>query len=50
MGSNARDLAALINEALSISVTQNKSIIKTNTIRLALHRLTWGLQYQIRSV
>ncbi|KAK8930592.1 Protein ycf2 [Platanthera zijinensis] len=38
MGSNARDLVALINEALSISITQKKSIIETNTIRSALHR------------
>ncbi|KAL4196643.1 hypothetical protein AMTRI_Chr04g247250 [Amborella trichopoda] len=33
MGSNARDLVALTNEALSISITQKKSIIDTNTIR-----------------
>nr|YP_009527189.1 hypothetical chloroplast RF21 [Stemona japonica]YP_009527206.1 hypothetical chloroplast RF21 [Stemona japonica]AYA54145.1 hypothetical chloroplast RF21 [Stemona japonica]AYA54162.1 hypothetical chloroplast RF21 [Stemona japonica] len=50
MGSNARDLVALINEALSISITQKKSIIETNTIRSALHRQTWDLRPQVRSV
>jgi hypothetical protein len=50
VGSNARDLAALINEALSISITQKKSIIETNTIRSALHRQTWDLRSQVRSV
>nr|YP_008999896.1 hypothetical chloroplast RF21 [Petrosavia stellaris]AGY95348.1 hypothetical chloroplast RF21 [Petrosavia stellaris] len=50
MGSNARDLLALINEALSISITQKKSIIETNTIRSALHRQTWYLRSQVRSV
>ena len=48
MGSSARDLVALTNEALSISITQKKSIIETNTIRLALHRQTWGLRAKIR--
>nr|YP_010121312.1 Ycf2 protein [Sisyrinchium angustifolium]YP_010121330.1 Ycf2 protein [Sisyrinchium angustifolium]QRC77926.1 Ycf2 protein [Sisyrinchium angustifolium]QRC77946.1 Ycf2 protein [Sisyrinchium angustifolium]WDW31782.1 Ycf2 protein [Sisyrinchium angustifolium]WDW31800.1 Ycf2 protein [Sisyrinchium angustifolium] len=50
MGSNARDLVALINEALSISITQKKSIIETNTIRSALYRQTWDLRSQVRSV
>nr|YP_010230103.1 Ycf2 [Habenaria cruciformis]YP_010230120.1 Ycf2 [Habenaria cruciformis]YP_010230188.1 Ycf2 [Habenaria linearifolia]YP_010230205.1 Ycf2 [Habenaria linearifolia]QST19985.1 Ycf2 [Habenaria cruciformis]QST20002.1 Ycf2 [Habenaria cruciformis]QST20070.1 Ycf2 [Habenaria linearifolia]QST20087.1 Ycf2 [Habenaria linearifolia] len=50
MGSNARDLVALINEALSISITQKKSIIETNTIRSALHRKTWDFRSEIRSV
>nr|YP_009679646.1 Ycf2 [Trichopus zeylanicus subsp. travancoricus]YP_009679664.1 Ycf2 [Trichopus zeylanicus subsp. travancoricus]QDP69961.1 Ycf2 [Trichopus zeylanicus subsp. travancoricus]QDP69979.1 Ycf2 [Trichopus zeylanicus subsp. travancoricus] len=50
MGYNARDLVALINEALSISITQRKSIIETNTIRSALHRQTWDLRSQVRSV
>nr|ANO45209.1 hypothetical chloroplast protein RF21 [Drymophila moorei] len=50
MGSNAPDLVALINEALSISITQKKSIIETNTIRSALHRQTWDLRSQVRSV
>nr|YP_009566437.1 hypothetical chloroplast RF21 [Neottia cordata]YP_009566451.1 hypothetical chloroplast RF21 [Neottia cordata]QBB10027.1 hypothetical chloroplast RF21 [Neottia cordata]QBB10041.1 hypothetical chloroplast RF21 [Neottia cordata] len=50
MGSNARDLVALINEALSISITQKKSIIETHTIRSALHRKTWDFRSQIRSV
>nr|QHE50375.1 hypothetical protein RF2 [Pittosporopsis kerrii]QHE50392.1 hypothetical chloroplast RF2 [Pittosporopsis kerrii] len=50
MGSNARDLVALTNEALSISITQKKSIIDTNTIRSARHRQTWDLRSQVRSV
>nr|QJS34243.1 hypothetical chloroplast RF21 [Scutellaria altaica]QJS34262.1 hypothetical chloroplast RF21 [Scutellaria altaica] len=50
MGSKARDLVALTNEALSISITQKKSIIDTNTIRSALHRQTWDLRCQVRSV
>nr|YP_005352751.1 hypothetical chloroplast RF2 [Ginkgo biloba]AEX99049.1 hypothetical chloroplast RF2 [Ginkgo biloba] len=43
-GFNARDLAALANETLSIHITQKKSAIDTDTIRLALYRQTWGLQ------
>nr|YP_010118405.1 Ycf2 [Pilea plataniflora]YP_010118424.1 Ycf2 [Pilea plataniflora]QQY86017.1 Ycf2 [Pilea plataniflora]QQY86040.1 Ycf2 [Pilea plataniflora] len=50
MGSNGRDLVALTNEALSISITQKKSIIDTNLIRSALHRQTWDLRSQVRSV
>jgi hypothetical protein len=50
VGSNVRDLVALINESLSISITQNKSIIETNTIRSALHRQTWDFRSQVRSV
>ncbi|KAK4381363.1 protein Ycf2 A [Sesamum angolense] len=50
MGSNVRDLVALTNEALSISITQKKEIIDTNTIRSALHRQTWDLRSQVRSV
>nr|AWI72872.1 Ycf2 [Lacmellea panamensis] len=50
MGSNARDLVALTNEALSSSITQKKSIIDTNTIRSALYRQTWDLRSQVRSV
>nr|NP_054393.1 Ycf2 [Epifagus virginiana]NP_054397.1 Ycf2 [Epifagus virginiana]P30072.1 RecName: Full=Protein Ycf2 [Epifagus virginiana]AAA65867.1 unknown [Epifagus virginiana]AAA65873.1 unknown [Epifagus virginiana] len=49
MGSSARDLVALTNEALSISITQNKSILDTNTIRSALHRQTWDLRSGVRS-
>nr|YP_008994525.1 hypothetical chloroplast RF21 [Hypseocharis bilobata]AGV02953.1 hypothetical chloroplast RF21 [Hypseocharis bilobata] len=49
MGSSAQDLAALTNEALSISITQKKSIIDTNTIRSALHRQTWAVRTQVRS-
>nr|YP_010760245.1 Ycf2 protein [Cuscuta volcanica]YP_010760296.1 Ycf2 protein [Cuscuta volcanica]WEY30220.1 Ycf2 protein [Cuscuta volcanica]WEY30221.1 Ycf2 protein [Cuscuta volcanica] len=50
LGPNARDIVALTNEVLSISITQKKSIIDTNTIRSALHRQTWDLQSQVRSV
>nr|YP_009436266.1 hypothetical chloroplast RF2 [Cyphia banksiana]YP_009436289.1 hypothetical chloroplast RF2 [Cyphia banksiana]ATG26443.1 hypothetical chloroplast RF2 [Cyphia banksiana]ATG26468.1 hypothetical chloroplast RF2 [Cyphia banksiana] len=47
MGSNARDVVALTNEALSISLSQGKSIIDTNTIRSALHRQTWDLRAHV---
>nr|UZC31140.1 hypothetical protein RF2 [Medicago coronata] len=50
LGSNVRDLVALTNEALSISIIQKKSIIDTNIIRHALHRQTWDFRSQIRSV
>lgn len=50
MGSNVRDLVALTNEALSISIIKKKSIIDTNIIRFALHRQTWDLRYQVRPV
>nr|YP_009988060.1 hypothetical protein RF2 [Medicago edgeworthii]QNM38298.1 hypothetical protein RF2 [Medicago edgeworthii] len=50
LGSNVRDLVALTNEALSISIIQKKSIIDTNIIRSALHRQTWDFRSQIRSV
>nr|QIQ22789.1 Ycf2 [Cistanche deserticola]QIQ22802.1 Ycf2 [Cistanche deserticola] len=50
MGSNARDLVALTNEALSISITQKKSILDTNTIRSALYRQTWDLRSRVRPV
>ncbi|CAI0433468.1 unnamed protein product [Linum tenue] len=50
MGSNVRDLVALTNEALSISITQKKSMLDTNIIRSALHRQTWDLRSQVRSV
>nr|YP_010759888.1 Ycf2 protein [Cuscuta chinensis]YP_010759940.1 Ycf2 protein [Cuscuta chinensis]WEY29813.1 Ycf2 protein [Cuscuta chinensis]WEY29814.1 Ycf2 protein [Cuscuta chinensis] len=50
MGPNARDIVALTNEVLSISITQKKSIIDTNIIRSALHRQTWDLQSQVRLV
>nr|ANQ38696.1 Ycf2 [Cynomorium coccineum]ANQ38697.1 Ycf2 [Cynomorium coccineum]ANS54317.1 Ycf2 [Cynomorium coccineum] len=45
-----QDLVALTNEALSISITQNKSIIETNIIRSSLHRQTWYFQSQVGSV
>nr|QWW91917.1 hypothetical protein RF2 [Keteleeria fortunei var. cyclolepis] len=44
IGFNARDLAALANEALLISITRKKSVIDTNTIRSALSRQILGLQ------
>nr|YP_010173314.1 hypothetical chloroplast RF2 [Medicago praecox]QSJ48495.1 hypothetical chloroplast RF2 [Medicago praecox]UZC32126.1 hypothetical protein RF2 [Medicago praecox]UZC32202.1 hypothetical protein RF2 [Medicago praecox] len=50
LGSTVRDLVALTNEALSISIIQKKSIIDTNIIRSALHRQTWDFRSQIRSV
>jgi ATP-dependent 26S proteasome regulatory subunit len=40
ISSDARDLAALANEALIISITRTKSVIDTNTIRSALFRQT----------
>nr|YP_010323883.1 hypothetical chloroplast RF2 [Miliusa glochidioides]YP_010323900.1 hypothetical chloroplast RF2 [Miliusa glochidioides]UKP90032.1 hypothetical chloroplast RF2 [Miliusa glochidioides]UKP90050.1 hypothetical chloroplast RF2 [Miliusa glochidioides] len=46
----ARDLVALTNEAISISLAQKKSIIDTNTIRSALHRQFWEFRYRVRSV
>ncbi|MCQ7016907.1 hypothetical protein M9Y07_19265, partial [Clostridioides difficile] len=50
MGFNARDLGALTDEALSMSIAQKKSILDTNTIRFALHRQTWDLRSKVRSV
>uniref|UniRef100_UPI003000FB6C Ycf2 protein n=1 Tax=Amorphophallus tonkinensis TaxID=1720486 RepID=UPI003000FB6C len=49
-GSNARDLVALVDEALSISIAQKKSIIETNTIESALHRQIWDLRFESGSV
>nr|QTI91282.1 Ycf2 [Leuchtenbergia principis] len=45
LSSNVRDLVALTNEVLSISIARKKSIIDTNTIRFALHRQTWNFQF-----
>ena len=42
LGPSVPDLVALTNEALSISITQKKSIIDTTTIRSALHRKNLG--------
>ncbi|KAL6584139.1 hypothetical protein OROMI_003428 [Orobanche minor] len=50
MGYNARELGAFTNEALSISITQKKSILDTNTLRSALHRQTWDLRAHVRSI
>nr|YP_009339919.1 hypothetical chloroplast RF2 [Lobelia jasionoides]YP_009339942.1 hypothetical chloroplast RF2 [Lobelia jasionoides]APQ39401.1 hypothetical chloroplast RF2 [Lobelia jasionoides]APQ39426.1 hypothetical chloroplast RF2 [Lobelia jasionoides] len=47
MGSNAQDLIALTNEALSISISRGKSIIDENTIRFARHRQTWDLRAHV---
>ncbi|KAL6556204.1 Protein Ycf2 [Orobanche gracilis] len=38
------------DKALSISITQKKSILDTNTLRYALHRQTWYLRAHVRSV
>nr|WRY72286.1 hypothetical chloroplast RF21 [Sclerocactus unguispinus]WRY72303.1 hypothetical chloroplast RF21 [Sclerocactus unguispinus] len=45
LSSNVRDLVALTNEVLSLSITRKKSIIDTNTIRFALHRQTWNFRF-----
>nr|QTI91350.1 Ycf2 [Ferocactus latispinus] len=45
LSSNVRDLVALTNEVLSISIARKKSIIDTNTIRFALHRQTWSFRF-----
>ncbi|KAL6529134.1 Protein Ycf2 [Orobanche hederae] len=50
MGYNARELGAFTNEALSISITQKKSILDTNTLRSSLYRQTWDLRAHVRSV
>nr|YP_010185595.1 Ycf2 protein [Epilobium hirsutum]YP_010185612.1 Ycf2 protein [Epilobium hirsutum]QVL23092.1 Ycf2 protein [Epilobium hirsutum]QVL23109.1 Ycf2 protein [Epilobium hirsutum] len=50
LGPSVPDLVALTNEALSISITQKKSIIDTTTIRSALHRKTWDLRADVRPV
>ncbi|KAL4356124.1 hypothetical protein AHAS_Ahas09G0055300 [Arachis hypogaea] len=50
MDSNIRDFVVITNETLSISIIQKQSIIDTNIIRSTLHRQTWNLQSQIRSV
>nr|QWZ47218.1 hypothetical chloroplast RF2 [Cyclocodon parviflorus]QWZ47243.1 hypothetical chloroplast RF2 [Cyclocodon parviflorus] len=50
MGSTAQEVVALTNEALSISLSQGKSIIDDNTIRSALHRQTWDLRARVRPV
>ena len=39
---DVRDLVALTNEALSISITEKKEIIDDNIIRLAIYKQTWG--------
>nr|YP_010712821.1 Ycf2 protein [Corydalis raddeana]YP_010712836.1 Ycf2 protein [Corydalis raddeana]UGO88959.1 hypothetical protein RF2 [Corydalis pauciovulata]UGO88967.1 hypothetical protein RF2 [Corydalis pauciovulata]WDA93566.1 Ycf2 protein [Corydalis raddeana]WDA93581.1 Ycf2 protein [Corydalis raddeana] len=50
MGSSVRDLVALTNEALSISIAQKKSTLDTHTILSALHRQTWNLRAKVRPV
>nr|YP_010565550.1 hypothetical chloroplast RF21 [Yoania prainii]UZA66662.1 hypothetical chloroplast RF21 [Yoania prainii] len=50
LGSNVRDIVKLINESLSISITQNKFIIESNTIRSALYRKTWNFRSHIRLI
>nr|YP_010997014.1 hypothetical chloroplast RF2 [Plumbago zeylanica]WPJ72713.1 hypothetical chloroplast RF2 [Plumbago zeylanica] len=41
MGYNARDLVGLNHQAVSMSIAQSKSIIDTNTVRLAFVGQTW---------
>nr|YP_009054005.1 Ycf2 protein [Hanabusaya asiatica]AHY94462.1 Ycf2 protein [Hanabusaya asiatica] len=50
LGSTAQDLVALTNEALSLSLSQGKSIIDSNTLRHALHRQTWDLRAELRPI
>nr|YP_009092723.1 hypothetical protein ycf2 [Eustrephus latifolius]YP_009092743.1 hypothetical protein ycf2 [Eustrephus latifolius]AIR12577.1 hypothetical protein ycf2 [Eustrephus latifolius]AIR12580.1 hypothetical protein ycf2 [Eustrephus latifolius] len=50
IGSTAQDLVALINGALSISISQSKSIIGPETVRLALYRQTWNFRDRIRPI
>nr|YP_010392347.1 NADH dehydrogenase subunit 2 [Campanula pallida]UPX07956.1 NADH dehydrogenase subunit 2 [Campanula pallida] len=50
LGSNAQDLAALTEEALSISLSQGKFIIDSNTIRHAVHRQNWDLRAEVRPI
>ena len=50
MGSDVRDLVALTNETLSISIIQKKSITDTKIIRSVLHRQTWDFRSQVRSI
>nr|UZA66637.1 hypothetical chloroplast RF21 [Yoania japonica] len=50
LGYNVRDIVKLINESLSISITQNKFIIESNTIRSALYRKTWNFRSHIRLI
>nr|YP_009298777.1 hypothetical chloroplast RF21 [Pelargonium cucullatum]AJB98691.1 hypothetical chloroplast RF21 [Pelargonium cucullatum] len=45
-----QDLTALTNEALSISITQKKDILDTNTIRFALHRQTSAVESRSISI
>nr|QYB18295.1 Ycf2 [Sphaerocarpos texanus] len=45
MGFNLRDLTALTNEILLVSITKNKSFVDTNTFTLAFHRQILGLTY-----
>nr|QNK04151.1 hypothetical protein RF2 [Adenophora triphylla] len=50
LGCTAQDLVALTNEALSLSLSQGKSIIDSNTLRHALHRQTWDLRAELRPI
>nr|YP_009456274.1 conserved hypothetical protein ycf2 [Vanilla pompona]YP_009456284.1 conserved hypothetical protein ycf2 [Vanilla pompona]AUJ22487.1 conserved hypothetical protein ycf2 [Vanilla pompona]AUJ22488.1 conserved hypothetical protein ycf2 [Vanilla pompona] len=49
MGSNVLDLGGFINNVLSISIAQKKSIIEMNTIRSIIHKTTWTFRPHIRS-
>nr|YP_010932033.1 hypothetical protein RF2 [Pleurozia gigantea]WKR35055.1 hypothetical protein RF2 [Pleurozia gigantea] len=45
IGYNIRDLAALTNEVLLISITRNQSVVYTDTMKLAFHRQIFGFTY-----
>lgn len=45
IGYNIRDLAALTDEVSLISVTRNESLIRTDAIKLALHRQIFGFTH-----
>nr|YP_209535.1 hypothetical chloroplast RF2 [Huperzia lucidula]Q5SCW3.1 RecName: Full=Protein Ycf2 [Huperzia lucidula]AAT80731.1 hypothetical chloroplast RF2 [Huperzia lucidula] len=45
MGYDVRDLASLVNEVSSISITYDESVIYDDTIRLAFHRQALGFAY-----
>jgi len=50
VSSDVQDLVALTNDALSISITEKKELIDDNTIRLALHKQTWGSRPETRPI
>nr|UDZ61545.1 hypothetical protein RF2 [Echinodorus cordifolius] len=50
VGSNARDLAAFSNQALSLTIGHKKSIMETKTIELVLHRQIWDSRADLGSL